>query len=115
MKIFLTVIYIIFTTLGLTMFKLGGNSFTISFKNGFSFNMGYLTLLGFIFYLASFLLWQKLLGTFDLSYIVPITTGIVQVIIILIGWLFFKEKLMVQNLIGIIFVIVGIILISIKK
>ncbi len=95
--------------------KSGGNSLSIALKEGFTLKMGYLTALGFLLYLFSFLLWQKLLVTYVLSYIVPITTGIVQIIIILIGYFFFKENITLINLIGIILVIIGVVLISIKR
>ena len=84
-------------------------------KCGINFKIGYITLLGFILYIGSFLMWQKLLTTYDLSYIVPITTGIVQVVVLLVSYFIFKEAITLTNLTGIIFVIVGIILISIKK
>lgn len=73
--------------------KLGGNSLFLTFNGGVSFKIGFITLLGFLAYLFSFLLWQKLLVTFDLSYIVPITTGISQLLILLIGILFLKKML----------------------
>lgn len=115
MKYILTTFYIILTTGGLFCLKSGGDSFSIALKNGFSLKMGYVTALGFLLYICSFLLWQKLLATYDLSYIVPITTGIVQVIILLLGYFFFHENINIYNLVGIILVIIGVILISIKK
>lgn len=60
-------------------------------------------------------MWQKLLATYDLSYIVPITTGIVQVIILILSYVIFKENINTINLIGISLVIIGIVLISIKS
>lgn len=115
MKYILTLIYIALTTGGLFCLKSGGNSLTLALKNGFNLKIGYITALGFLLYVFSFLLWQKLLATYDLSYIVPITTGIIQVIIILIGYFFFKESISIVNLVGIILVIIGVILISIKR
>lgn len=115
MKIILTLLYVVFTTLGLSLFKLGGDTLVIGIKEGLNFKIGYLTLAGFLCYFISFLLWQKVLTMFDLSYIVPITTGIVQVIIILISYFVFKETITFQNLIGIVLVIIGVILISITK
>ena len=114
-KYLLTGIYVLFTTGGLVCLKLGGNSLGLSLKNGISFKIGYITLLGFILYIGSFLMWQKLLATYDLSYIVPITTGIVQIVVLIASYFIFHETITITNLIGIIFVIVGIILISIKK
>ena len=115
MKIVLTVIYIALTTAGIFLMKLGGNSLSLSFQNGINFKMGYITMAGFLAYLCSFLLWQKLLVTFDLSYIVPITTGISQIVILLLGVLFFKENINWVGILGVIITIIGVILIGFGK
>lgn len=115
MKILLTVLYLLFTTGGLTLMKIGGDSLSFGLKSGLSFKIGYITLFGFLCYFVSFLLWQKLLVTFDLSYIVPITTGIVQIIVLLLGLLVFKESVSITGIIGVIFIIVGVVLTSIIK
>lgn len=115
MKIILTILYLIFTTGGLTLMKFGGDSISIALKNGLSFKIGYITLLGFLCYLLSFLIWQKLLVTFDLSYIVPITTGIVQIIVLLLGLVIFQESISITGIIGVILIIIGVILTSIIK
>ena len=115
MKIILTTIYVILTTSGLFCMKLGGDSLSLSFKNEISFKIGFITALGFLLYICSFLLWQKLIATYDLSYIVPIATGIVQVVVLIGSYFFFKEAMSWVNILGIILVIVGIVLISIKR
>ncbi len=115
MTIFLTILYLIFTTSGLTLIKLGGDSIKLSLSNSFGFKIGYLTLLGFILYAVSFLLWQKLLTMFELSQIVPIVTAIVQIIVFVIGVLVFKEKINIYNIVGIVVLLIGILLLSYKK
>jgi len=115
MRILLTVIYICLTTLGIFLMKLGGNSLSLTFHNGINFKIGFVTLLGFLSYLFSFLLWQRLVVSFDLSYIVPITTGITQIIILLIGILFFKEQINTIGIIGVLLVILGVVLMTIGK
>ena len=115
MKYILTLIYILFTTGGIFCLKSGGDSLALSLKNGISFKMGYVTTFGFILYICSFLLWQKLLATYDLSYIVPITTGIVQIIVLLLSYFVFKENISTANIIGILLIIVSVILVSIKR
>ena len=115
MKLILTIIYICMTTTGIFLMKLGVNSLSLTLQNGINFKMGYITLLGFLAYLISFLLWQKLLVTFDLSYIVPITTGISQIIILLLGVLFFKEQINWVGVVGVIITIIGITLIGFGK
>lgn len=95
--------------------KSGGNSLALTLGNGISFKIGYLTLLGFIAYIISFLLWQKLIVTFDLSYIVPITTGITQLIILVAGIFIFKENVNWISILGALFVIIGVVMMAIGK
>lgn len=115
MKYILSIVYITCTTCGITFFKLGGDSLKLSLNNGFSFKMGWLTFIGFIFYVVSFLLWQRLLIKYDLSIMVPIITGISQIIIIMVGYLVFNEKISVQALVGALIIVIGIIVISLPK
>jgi drug/metabolite transporter (DMT)-like permease len=113
-KYILIIIYLICTTGGITFMKLGGDSLKLSFKNGFLFQMGGKTFIGFLLYLISFLLWQRLVVKFDLSKIVPITTGLVQIIVLIISIIVFKDKVSTTGITGIVFVILGIILMSLK-
>ena len=115
MKYILTIIYIIFTTLGLFLLKIGGNSLALTIKPYLEVKIGYITLLGFLCCICSFILWQKLLVTYNLTYIVPITTGIVQIIIMIVGILFFKEKINLIGILGTIVVIIGILMITMSK
>jgi len=114
-KYLLTLVYILFTTCGITFMKLGGDSLKLSLSKEFSLRMGWTTLLGFLFYIISFLLWQKLLVKYDLSSMVPIVTGISQIIIIIIGYVIFKENVSIQSIIGAIIIIVGIIIMTFGK
>jgi multidrug transporter EmrE-like cation transporter len=109
MKYLLTVVYIFFTTSGITFMKLGGDSLKLGLKDGFSLSMGWKTFVGFLFYLVSFILWQKLLVKYDLSVMVPIVTGISQIIIITIGYLVFKESFNLVTLVGALLIVVGIV------
>ena len=115
MKYLFTALYILFTTSALFLMKAGGNSLFLSFKNGITFKIGFLTCIGFLLYICSFLLWQRLLVSFDLTLIVPITTGIVQIIVLLVGVLVFKEEMRFINVLGVLLVTIGLVLISIKR
>jgi drug/metabolite transporter (DMT)-like permease len=115
MKIVLTIIYLICTTGGVILMKIGGNSLSFMLKDSLGFKIGYITLGGFFLYLISFLLWQKLLISFDLTYIVPITAGIVQVLILGAGIMIFHEKVNIYGLAGTLLVIIGIILIALGR
>lgn len=115
MKILLTIIYLIFTTGGIIFMKSGGNSISLKIGSSVDFKIGIITLIGFVLYIFSFILWQKLLTTFDLSYIVPITAGIMQVLILIIGHYIFREVVNIRGIFGTIFIIIGIILITIGR
>lgn len=115
MKLLLILVYLVFTVCGIFLFKAGGDSLSLSFTNAFQFRIGYVTLAGFICYLCSFLLWQKILVTFDVSYIVPITTGVSQVIILVVGVMLFHEKINWVGVAGALLVAVGVALIAIGK
>ena len=112
MKYLLVLIYIFFTTSGITFMKLGGDSLKLGLKNGFSLSMGWKTFLGFFLYLISFLLWQKLIVKYDLSIMVPIVTGIIQLIILIIGFIVFKEQINITTLIGACLIIIGIVVMA---
>ena len=92
--------------------KMGGDSLKLGLKDGFSFSMGWKTFIGFLLYLISFLLWQKLIVKYDLSVMVPIVTGIIQIIILLIGYIIFKESFNTLSIIGAILVIAGIVVMA---
>lgn len=115
MNVILTILYLFFTTSGLTLMKLGGDSIKLSLTGSFAFKIGYLTILGFVLYAISFLIWQKLLTIFDLNQIVPIITAIVQIIVFTIGIIVFKEKVNIYNIIGLVVLLIGILLLSYKK
>lgn len=112
MKYLLTIVYLICTTGGITFMKLGGDSLSLSFKNGITFKIGFITFFGFFLYLISFLLWQRMVVKYDLSTMVPVVTGIVQILVLFIGHFVFKESINVISLIGAILIIIGIIIMA---
>lgn len=114
MNYLLSVLYLLFTTSGVIFMKLGGDSLKISFSDGFVFKIGFLTLLGFVFYLCSFIIWQKLLVTYNLSFVIPVLTGLVQILSVIAAFIIFKEPITVFKILGIILIIGGIALLSVK-
>ena len=87
----------------------------ISLAQGIEFKMRYMTLVGFCCYVISFLLWQKLLVTYDLSYIVPLTTGISQIIILIVRAIGFHEKINWMSIVGVLAIGIGVALIAMAK
>ena len=115
MKYLLSIVYIIFTTGGITFMKLGGDSLKINLSQGFSFSMSWKTFLGFALYLISFLLWQRLIVKYDLSTIVPLVTGIVQIVVLFVGYLLLHEQISCLSIIGALVIVVGIVLMAFGK
>ena len=96
--------------------KKGGNPGTISLNNGdMNFGINLISLLGFICYIGSFLLFTRIVVMFDLSYIMPICTGIVQILTLIASYFIFKEQISKQGIIGAALVIIGIVIMNLKN
>ena len=108
------IIYLLFSISGLTLFKLGASSLNLSVqKNQFSLNISWLSILGLCFYVISFLLWLIILKDNDLSYVFPIFNSLGILFSAIVGILIFSESISVFKIIGIIFVIAGVIFVGI--
>ena len=116
MGILMIVIYLLLSTGGLVLIKLGANSVELGVKQGiFNCSISIVSIVGLICYIGSFLIFTfVIVKKFDLTYIMPILTGISQVIVILAGLLVFKEHIGIYGIAGIIFVILGVIMLNIK-
>ncbi len=115
MRYILVVIYLMLSISGLVFMKLGGNPGTLAVKEGnINFGMNIVSGIGFICYIGSFLLFTRIVIMFDLSYIFPICTGIVQVITLIISYYVFKENISLYGIFGASLVIIGIIIMNIK-
>lgn len=116
MKKISIIIYLICSVGGLVLIKSEANSVNIAMQNGvFNLSMGLKSILGFILYIASFLIYTfYIIKQFDLSYIFPIITGITQVLVILAGVFLFKETMNTYAIVGVFLIIAGITLLNIK-
>ena len=116
MQYLLIGIYLILTVAGLVFMKLGGNPGTLAVKDGtITLGMSIVSGIGFLCYLCSFLLFTRVVIMFDLSYIYPITTGIVQILTLVASATVFKENISVQSIIGASVIILGIIIMNFNK
>lgn len=116
MKIVLIIIYLLLSMSGLIFMKLGGNTGSFSTINGdINFAINKISLLGFICYIGSFLLYTKMVVIFDLSYITPICTGIVQVLTLIASKVIFKENITTQGILGASIIIIGLIIMNMKR
>ena len=116
MKILMIVCYLIFTVSGLILMKKGGNAGKITVGGGeFGFSISWVSLLGFICYIVSFLLYTRIIMMFEsLSFISPICNGISQVMIVLASWLILKEQITGLNIGGAALIIVGVVIMNLK-
>lgn len=116
MKIILIIIYLILTVSGLILMKMGGNTGNFEIKDqNINFGISLISALGFICYILSFLIFTKIISMFDLSYIYPIITGIVQILSLVLSSLVLKERISWQIVVGTIIVILGIMVMNIKR
>ena len=118
-KMIQTIIIIIYISLsisGLVLMKLGGNPGTVSMAEG-NINLGIslISLIGFICYIGSFFLFTRMVVMFELSYIMPLTTGIVQVLSLISSKIIFKEEFTTTGIIGASIIIIGVILLNWKN
>lgn len=116
MKITLIVVYLVLSLSGLVLMKLGGNTGSFSMVDGgVNFNISPISLIGFICYIGSFFLYTRMVVMFDLSYITPICTGIIQVLTLIASKIIFKENITVQGIIGASIIIIGLLIMNIKR
>lgn len=115
MKFVFVGIYIIINILGLVLMKLGGNPGSVSMAEG-NINIGISTisLIGLICYVCSFLLFTRIVIMFDLSYIMPISTAIIQILTLIASKIVFKENFTTQGIIGASIIIIGVLIMNIK-
>ena len=110
-------LYLVFSIGGLILFKLGcQKEFIVSVNSSiFNLKISLLSILGLVSYICSFLLYMFLISKFDMTYIVPLSTALTQIITFIFAVLLFKEVITVNKVIGTIFILIGVVLISIKK
>ena len=117
MRIFMIVIYLIFTVSGLILMKKGGNTGKLTIGSGeLGFSISWISALGFVCYIISFLLFTRIIMMFEnVSYISPICNGIAQACIIIASVIFLKEKVSGTTISGAALIILGIIIMNLKK
>ena len=116
-NVILIVFYIILTIAGVVLFKLGTQKdFLVSIATGvFTLKISLMSIIGLVCYLCSFLMYMFLISRFDLTYIVPVTTGIVQVATFVLDIIIFKESVTVSKGVATGLILIGVILLNIKK
>lgn len=117
MNAILIISYIIFAVGGSTLIKYGGLSkaaalFTIPIVN---VHMSLVSLLGVLCYGLSFVLYVLLLNKLDLSFLSPITIGVVYVLLMVTAVVVFSEQFTLAKIIGCTLILIGVMLVLISK
>ena len=109
-------VYVIFSATGALLIKAGAdNPLSLTLTGGrIGVHAGWVTLVGLSFYFVSFLLWTKVLTTNDVTWIVPMATGIVQVLLLTGAIVLFHEPVNAMRLIGAAIVVCGLVVMNIK-
>ena len=106
------ILYLLFTIGGITFIKLGSDGLKLNFSLSlFNMQIPGMFLLGIVCYGISFILWLWIISTNDLNYIYPIALGLSYIGIMVVSYFILHESYNIFNIVGIVFVIVGIILI----
>jgi drug/metabolite transporter (DMT)-like permease len=114
----LAVIYLLTSTSGLLLFKMGNNhtKTMISFQNGAAqFNISYLTLVGMLCYITSFVIFLIIVAKYNLTYVVPILSGCLYILIFLGAVFILKEKVSLLAVAGSAITLAGMLMITIAK
>ena len=113
----LIAVYLIFSLAGVFLFKIGcQKEFLVSVSTGiFSLNISLISIMGLLSYVCSFLMYMFLISKFDMTYIVPVTTGITYILTFILAVLIFKEAITVNKVIGSVLILMGVLVINMKK
>lgn len=106
----LIILYVVFAVSGSTLLKYGGleqikTLFVVPFVN---MSVSWVTLIGFVCYGISFLIYTVLLNKFELSFISPLTVAVVYVLLMITAFIIFKEPITTQKIVGSFLILVGI-------
>ncbi len=108
--------YLILSSLGLLLMKMGGSGTNLSFEpQAFSLVMPYRLMIGLLCYIGSFLLFTLILQKSNLSLIYPVSAGIMNIVSVVLGVIVLKEKITTAGAIGISLIIAGVVLLSLKR
>lgn len=116
MQIVVLLLYACMSVGGLTCFKLGSQqalSLEIS-RSAFSMQISWLSVLGMLLYVGSFLVYLGLVARNQLGYIMPVTTAVVHVLTFAVSLLVFRETYSLPQLLGMALVFVGVALMNLK-
>lgn len=111
------IVYVITTALGLVLIKLGSTTASIVeiIDGKLIFHPSVLNVIGVLLYGVSFVLYTYLISKNDLGFIIPTTTALVYVLVFVASFVVFKESFTIQKIIAIALILVGVMLLNLKR
>ncbi len=111
------VIYVILSSCGLVMLKIG-TSHSLKFslnKGNFTVSMNYILLIGMFFYVLSFITSLIAMKGIKLSIFYPVSAGLVYVLVGLLSFFVLHEKISLRQIAGMGIILAGVIIMNIKE
>jgi drug/metabolite transporter (DMT)-like permease len=111
------IFFFVFTTAGMIFIKFGGDPSHPRFLTVpvIDFKLTLLSLIGFLLYGFSFLLYSSLLQKYELTFLNPVTIGITSILIFISGVVFFNEHLSFIKIASLALILSGVLLINFFK
>ena len=109
-------VYALLSAGGLVLFKLGGRDAALELgRTGFSVSLSWKMLLGIFCYLCSFLLWLVIVSRTQLTFAMPLSVGVVNILVFLGSARFLGEQITPTKILGLAVIVLGLYLISIPR
>ena len=117
MSTLLLIIYVLATSGGLVLIKLGtASGLPVSIvDSSLKFNLNPSIVIGIILYALSFLLYIYLISKFQLGFIIPLTTALVYIVVFIASYFVFHEVFTLLKIVAISMIIFGVIILSLNK
>ena len=115
-KIIYIIIYLICSTFGLIMIKIGTSNTSFNISSIYlGMNLSWKLLIGFLSYIISFVLWTIVISKYNLSFIYPLVTAILFILVMISSAIFLKENVTISQIIGVFVIIIGVFITTIRK
>lgn len=112
---FLFFLYVILSTSGLILFKLGSENLSMGFNHSvFAMKLPLMSIVGLLCYLVSFLLWMYIISKSDVSFIVPLGVALTNLAILFSSYFILHETFPATTIIGASLIIIGAIILNIR-
>jgi len=111
------IIYVILSAMGLTLIKIGTGQDISLFLNakGFSLRLNWILVIGMLVYIMSFLTSMLVMKNMNLSIFYPVSAGLIYIVICGLSYFVLREKISINQWIGMSVILVGIIIMNLGK